>query len=304
MYPSGAQFEIRHGEHRATIVEVGAGIREYAHAGVPVLEPYPLGAMCDGGHGVPLIPWPNRLAQGRYSFDGAEHQLALTEPARGGAIHGLTRWRSFTRTEQTAGRVLMAMQLHPSPGYPFSLSVQIAYELDAQGLSVATTATNNGCSACPYGAGQHPYLSPGQGTLDACTLTLAADTRLITDPASQVPIASEPVSAELDFRSARPIGARAIDTCFTDLGRDSSGLVLARLLRADGSELELWADEHHPYMQVFTGDTLAPGRRRTGLALEPMTCPSNAFRSGEGLIRLDPGESITTRWGVRPTLAG
>lgn len=67
--PSGEQFEISYGEQRATIVEVGAGVREYVVGERPVLDPYPLQAMCDGGHGAPLIPWPNRIADGRYRFD-------------------------------------------------------------------------------------------------------------------------------------------------------------------------------------------------------------------------------------------
>ena len=302
--PSGRQHEICWGEHSATIVEVGAGIREYSHAGVPVLEAYPLQEICDGGHGAPLIPWPNRLAGGRYSFDGAERQLDLSEPSRGNAIHGLLRWRSWSAADARAASVVMRTRLAPSPGYPFSLEVRIAYELGEGGLTVATTALNTGAHACPYGAGQHPYLSPGTGLLDACTLTLQASTRLIADQQSQVPVGREPVPAELDFSSARRIGDQVIDTAFTGLARDGEGIARALLGRADGSCVELWADSHHGYLQVFTGDTLAAGRRRTGLAVEPMTCPANAFRSGESLIRLEPGEMITTRWGVRPLPAG
>ena len=55
--------------------------------------------MCDGAHGAPLIPWPNRLADGRYSFGGTEYQLALTEPENRNAIHGLLRWRNWRARE-------------------------------------------------------------------------------------------------------------------------------------------------------------------------------------------------------------
>lgn len=78
--PSGDQFQIRHGDQRATIVEVGGGVREYLTGDRAVLESYPLEAICDGAHNTPLIPWPNRLADGRYRFDGVDHQVALTEP--------------------------------------------------------------------------------------------------------------------------------------------------------------------------------------------------------------------------------
>ncbi|MCA1656450.1 MAG: galactose mutarotase, partial [Actinobacteria bacterium] len=115
--PSGEQFEISFGEARATIVEVGGGIRAYEHGGRPVLDPYPLEAMCDGAHGAPLIPWPNRLADGRYSFDGEEQQVALTEPPKDNAIHGLLRWRPWQVLERSPARVKVGARLFPMEGW-------------------------------------------------------------------------------------------------------------------------------------------------------------------------------------------
>jgi len=297
--PSGRQFEISSGDQRATIVEVGGGIREYEVAGRQVLEPYPRERMCDGGHGAPLLPWPNRLRGGRYSFDGVDHRVELSEPARGNAIHGFMRWRSWSAAEQTPERVAMRATLHPMPGYPFALELSVAYELGDTGLAVSTTATNVGSSACPYGAGQHPYLSPGEGTVDECVLELPARTRILTDEASAIPSGSEPVDGTpFDFREARAIGATSVDAAFTDLEREDSGRAVTRLTGTDGGCVALWVDESHGFLQLFTGDSLAPARRRTGLAVEPMTCAANAFQSGDGLIRLEPGNSLTTRWGV------
>jgi aldose 1-epimerase len=303
--PSGRQFEISSGEQRASIVEVGGGVRAYEHGERAVLESYPLEAMCDGAHGTPLIPWPNRLADGHYSFDGAEHQLDLSEPERHNAIHGLLRWRSWNALEHTSERVVVGTRLHPSPGYPFALDVQIAYELGEDGLSVATSATNVGESPCPYGVGQHPYLSPGNGPIDACTLELPVRTRIITDGERKLPDGSEPVEdTRFDFRTARPIGDTQIDAAFTGLLREESGRTFTRLTGADGHCVELWVDEHHDFLEIYTGDELAPARRRRGLGVEPMTCAPNAFQSGEGVMRLEPGQSITTRWGVRLIGAG
>lgn len=297
--PSGRQFDIAHGEQHATIVEVGAGIRQYTHGARAVLHPYPLEAICDGGHGAPLIPWPNRLGRGRYGFDGAHYQLELSEPARGNAIHGLMRWRPWTAIEHDAARVVMAAALHPTPGYPFALALSIAYQLGDAGLTVAVTATNVGPRACPYGFGQHPYLSPGDRAVDDCALELAATTALVVDDTSKLPTATTPVAGTaLDFSTARSIGAARLDTAYTQLARDGNGIARARLTGADGVTVELWADAHHPFLQVYTGDDLAPARRRRGLAVEPMTCAPNAFQSGDGLIRLEPGEAVLTRWGV------
>jgi len=298
--PSGQQFEISHGEQRATVVEVGAGIRAYAVAGRPVLEDYPLDAICDGAHGAVLIPWPNRLADGRYRFEESDHQLPLSEPERGNAIHGLLRWRNWSALERTAERVVMGIRLHPLPGYPFTLEVQIAYELGDDGLVVSTSATNAGERPCPYGAGQHPYLSPGSGSIDDCVLRLPASTRILADAERQLPTGTEPVAGTpLDFRDGRRLEGLRVDAAFTDLSREDSGRAVSRLACADGATVELWVDESYAVIELFTGDTLSPSRRRRGVALEPMTCWPNAFQNQHGLARLQPGESLSGRWGAR-----
>jgi aldose 1-epimerase len=297
--PSGEQFEIAHGEQRATIVEVGGGVRSFAAAGRPILEPYPLEAMTDGAHGAPLIPWPNRLADGRYDFDGQTFQLAITEPERGNAIHGLLRWRSWQALERSADRVVMGIRLHPTPGYPFTLDVRIDYRLDEDGLLVATTATNRGGDACPYGAGQHPYLSPGAATIDDCTLELPAAVRVLTDE-RMLPCGYERVDGTpFDFRAGHGIGALELDSAFTELGRDARGRATVRLRGNDGACGELWVDEEYGLLELYSGDGLAPERQRRGLGVEPMTCEPNAFRSGRGLVRLEPGDSHTAVWGAR-----
>ncbi|HUH79795.1 MAG TPA: aldose 1-epimerase family protein [Solirubrobacteraceae bacterium] len=297
--PSGRQFELSRGEQRAVVVEAGGGIREYGVGERPVLESYALEQICDGAHGAPLIPWPNRIAQGRYSFAGREHQLALDEPARDNAIHGLLRWRPWIELEHGADRVVVGTRLLAMPGYPFAVEVSIAYELGEDGLSVTTCARNIGEAECPLGAGQHPYLSPGDGAIDGCTLQLGAATRLINDEHHQIPVGREPVGGTAyDYRAPRRIGSQQIDDAFTDLSRDDSGCSRARLECPDGATVELWVDERYPFLQVYSGDTLAPARRRRGLGLEPMTCAPNAFRSGDGLLRLAPGEELTMRWGV------
>jgi aldose 1-epimerase len=298
--PSGEQFEISHGRQRATVVEVGAGVREYLVGARAVLDPYPLHELCDGARGAPLIPWPNRLEDGRYSFDGADHQVSLSEPERRNAIHGLMRWRPWTALEHGPSHVVMGARLHPLSGYPFMLDLRIVYELSDAGLTVTTSATNVGTSPCPYGAGQHPYLSPGTGLIDGCGLQVPAATRIRTDRERQLPCGREAVEGgDYDFRRLRPIGGLRLDNPFTDLERDADGNATVLLSMPDGARVELWMDERYAFVEIYTGDTLAPDRRRRGLAVEPMTCAPNAFRSGEGLARLAPGESLSSRWGLR-----
>jgi len=298
--PSGEQFALAFADHSATVVEVGGGVRTYTVAGCDVLDPYPLEKICDGAHGTPLVPWPNRLDGGRYAFDGERFQLPLTEPERGNAIHGLLRWRAWRAIERTPERVVMGIRLHPMPGYPFALDVRVTYELDGTALLVTTDAINIGSRACPFGAGQHPYLAAGGTSLDSCELQVTAATRIVTDDVRKLPVGRERVAGGIyDFGSLRPIGDLEIDLAYGDLERDASGRAWARLLSSDGAVRELWVDEGYRYIEIYTGDTLAPDRRRRGLGAEPMTCAPNAFVSGEDLVRLEPGESFSASWGVR-----
>lgn len=298
--PSGEQFEITWRDQRATVVEVGGGVRLYEVDRRPVLDPYPIEAMCDGAHGAPLVPWPNRLGDGRYCFDGEEFQVALSEPEKNNAIHGLLRWRSWRALRRSATRVAMTVRLSPMPGYPFTLDVVVEYALGVDGLSVTTTATNVGSRRCPYGAGQHPYLSAGGGLVDECTLRLDAATRIVTDEHRQLPVGRESVvETPYDFRHARLVSDTRLDDPFTDLARDASGSAWVCLARSDGTTAALWVDEGYPIVEIYSGDTLVPARRRRGLGAEPMTCPPNAFYSGDGVVTLEPRESMSTTWGVQ-----
>jgi aldose 1-epimerase len=299
---SGNQLEIGSGEQHAVVVEVGGGIREYTDRDRPVLDPYPPNAMADGAHGAPLVPWPNRIGDGRYRFGDTEYQLALTEPEKHNAIHGLLLWSSWDAVDHRPGEVTMRASIHPMQGYPWHLDVHVRYALSAEGLTVTTTATNTGDTAAPYGCGQHPYLSPGTGLIDETELQLDAATRIVTDPDRQLPTATEPVAGTpYDFRRPRRLGDLAVDYPFTDLTRDHHGRAWVRLRGIDGATAELWVDESYPIVELFTGDTLAPDRRRRGLGTEPMTCPPNAFHTGDRLLRLNPGDTATSRWGARLT---
>jgi aldose 1-epimerase len=300
--PTGEQVELVHGDQRAVVVEVGGGLRAYAAGQRELLDGYDVDAMSTSGRGQLLIPWPNRLQDGRYEFDGRRHQLALSEPEHGNAIHGLVRWTRWFVREREDDRVLLEHVLHPQPGYPFSLALEVEYALAADGLSVRTTATNIGVDACPYGAGVHPYLTVGTPSVDAAILTSPGATVIRSDDRG-LPVGTDPVErTPFDFRRARAIAATTLDHAFTDLERGDDGLARVELRHPDGSGVVLWVDEGYRYLMLFTGDPL-PDVRRRSLAVEPMTCPPNAFRTGESLVRLEPGETHTARWGLTPRRA-
>ncbi len=292
--PSGAQYPITSGDQEAVVVEVGGGLRTFTAAGEPVILGYGVEDMADAGRGQLLIPWPNRIRDGRYSFAGVDHQLAVTEPARHNASHGLVRWANWTAAAHETDRVVMELVVHPQPGYPFTLGVSVEYRLGAGGLSVATTATNLGDQPCPYGAGAHPYLTVGTDLVDEALLEVPAGTWLRNDE-QQIPVGMEPVDrTPYNFRRSRTIGALALDTAFTDLFGTEATLASPDGLR----RTTLWWDASYRWLMLFTGDGLDPARRRRSLAVEPMTCAPNAFVTGEGLRVLDPEESWTTTWGI------
>jgi aldose 1-epimerase len=248
-----------------------------------------------------LIPWPNRIEDGRYEWEGESHQLPLDELERSNAIHGLVRWEAWTPIEHEPGRLVLEHVLYPRPGYPFSLALRIEYALSDEGLTVVTTATNVGADACPYGAGVHPYLTPGTPTVDSLVFRAPARTVLRSDDRG-LPVSEEPVDGtEYDFRQARLLGRTRLDHTFTDLERDLDGIARAELTEPEsGAGVMLWLDEAHPYLQLFTGDPL-PDVARRSIAVEPMTCPPNAFRTGKNVIRLEPGAVFMSSWGLAPT---
>ncbi len=291
------------GELRATVVEVGGGVRGFTHGGRPLLDGYELDEMATFAHGQALIPWPNRLADGRYEFGGGSHQVPLTEPAMCNAIHGLTRWANWELAEHDPSRVVVSLLLHPRAGYPFALALETEYTLDEAGLTVRTAARNVGREAAPYGAGFHPYLTVGTDRIDSARLRVPAATRLELDERG-IPTGGRLAldGTQHDFRTPRVIGPTKLDTAYGDLVRDSDGRARVRLESPDGGEaVTLWLDEEHRYVMAFTGDDLPdPARRRRSLGVEPMTCPPNALQTGQDVRTLEPGEEFVSAWGISP----
>jgi aldose 1-epimerase len=296
---TGAQYDIAAGDYRATVAELGAGLRRLSYRGRAVIVEYEPDEVPPAGAGQLLIPWPNRVDGGRYAFAGATHQLDLSEPAHGNAIHGLTRWDRWTARAQAASHVELGHTLLGRPGYPFCVESTVRYELSDDGLEVSVSARNIGTAAAPYGTGSHPYLTAGTPLIDECELQLPAARWLDADQRG-IP-AGEPADVSggpFDFREPRAIGSTGMDHAFTGLAADADGRALARLTGPD-AEVAFWAGPGYRWLQVFSGDALSPDRRRRALAIEPMTCPPNALVSGTDLITLAPGELVTHRWGIQ-----
>ncbi|WP_193609941.1 aldose 1-epimerase family protein [Nocardioides lijunqiniae] len=301
--PSGEQFEIEGGGYRAVVTESGGALRELTYGARALVDGFAEDEMSAGGRGQLLMPWPNRIRDGRYEFGGAEHQLALTEPKRHNASHGLARWVAWTLEEHTPHSVSLQYRLMAQTGYPWTLDLHVVYDLSADGLTVTQTATNMSPAPAPYACGAHPYLTVGPGPVDTWELTLPASTRSITDD-RLLPVGREGVDGTpYDFRVPRPLGSTVLNNTFTDLARDDDGTATTVLRDpATGHAVALWVDEHVPWLLLYSADDVAATARRS-LAVEPMTADADAFRSGQDLVTLEPtgdvGDELSVSWGIR-----
>ncbi|WP_417555110.1 aldose 1-epimerase family protein [Microbacterium sp.] len=298
---SGRQLRIVAGDYEADIASIGASLRALRFRWRDLVVPFEADEVRPGYRGAVLAPWPNRVVDGRYSFAGEEHQLPLTEPARGHALHGLVCWLDFAVREVADDAVVLAAVIVPQAGYPFHVEVQVEYRLDARGLHQRVTGRNLGADAAPWGTGPHPYLTTGDEHVDQTELELPASEVLTVTADRLSPIALEGVDAhpEWDFRTPRAIGDTFIDHAFTGLTRDAAGAAAVRLRGAKGDGVEMVWDAGCPWVQVHTADTPDADTSRRGLAVEPMTCPPDVFNSGTDLVVLQPGAEHAASWSIR-----
>jgi aldose 1-epimerase len=300
--PSGDQFEFAAGGYRAVVAECGATLRLLEYDGRPLIHGFGDDEMSTAGRGQLLMPWPNRIRDGAYSFDGRDLQLGLTEPAQHNASHGLVRWAAWSPEEHCATSASLSYRLMAQSGYPWTIDLHVLYDLSADGLTVTQTATNLSDRPAPYAAGAHPYLTAGVGPVDGWELTLPASLRLLADD-RQIPVGDEAVAGTpYDFRVARPLRDTVLDHAFGDLARDHDGVATVQVRDPrTGHGAALWLDAHHPWVMVFSADA-GWDPPRQALAVEPMTAPPDAFRSGRDLVTLAPageaGDELSVSWGI------
>ena len=295
--PSGEQYEISAAGYRAVVTESGAALRLLEHDGRPLVDGFAADALSSGGRGQLLMPWPNRIEDGRYELAGTTHQLALTEPRRHNASHGLARWAAWSVEEHNHQSVSLVLRVMAQTGYPWVLDLEVLYDLSADGLTVTQSVTNQASTPAPYASGAHPYLSAGAGPVDGWELTLPAATRSLVDEQRMLPVGREDVDGTAyDFRISRPVRDTVFNHAFSGLDRDDDGR--AQVVVSGEYDVGLWVDEHHDWLQVYTADDV-PATARRSIAVEPMTAQANAFRSGEDVLMLDPGRQFSASWGIR-----
>jgi aldose 1-epimerase len=308
--PTGIQYDLTlqtpRGTARAVVTEVAAGLRVYSVNDIDLVETFPEASQPPMGAGIVLVPWPNRIRDGRWTQNGVTRQLAVTEPARRNAIHGLLRFAPYREISRTAPSVTLAATVFPQSGYPFHLDTEVTYALTDDGLNVTHRLHNVGSEAAPVAVGAHPYLKIGDLPTGDLTVRVDAATHIDVDDRLN-PLGETPVDGtRFDLRAGVTIGELDLDDGFGGVGIKGEHTLTA----PDGRRVTLWGDENMRYVQVFTprifpvsaaGVEPMGGQEIAGqaIAIEPMTAPADAFNSGAGLHWLEPGGQWVVRWGIR-----
>jgi len=294
--PTGEQYEIISGTRRAVVTEVGATLRSFSVDGRDVVRGFGVEDQISGGRGQNLIPWPNRIRDGRYVFNGATQQLALTEPARHNASHGLARYVPWVLVDKQPDAVTNRVRIYPQQGWPGVLEATITHRVSDNGLTVTVNATNIGAAEVPFGYGAHPYLTVGESTVDDVAITVPAESYLEVDD-RLLPIKISPVAGTAyDLRDGPVLGSVNLDTALTDLARDADGRWRVKLVLGN-RYTEVWGDATMHWIQVFSGGP----SRNSSIAVEPMTCGPDAFNAGpthDGMRVLTPGQIFVGEWGI------
>lgn len=286
----------------ARVDPLGAALAHLDADGRDLVLGYPDGAPRPAFAGSVLVPWPNRLGGGTYTVDGTTYRTPSDDPDHDNALHGLLDGVVADVVDVQVDRVRLRSVLPAHDGYPSDLVVTVGYALQPGRLVADVHVVNTGDRSAPYGVGTHPYLVAGDGPVDSWTLRLDAAEVAELDGTSLPTGELDPVDGTLlDLREPRPLAGLELDHLLTDVTPGPDGLVVAELRDGHGRGAAISADASWArWWQVFTSDTVPGDRFRAGVAVEPMSCPGDAFRSGTDLVLLAPGDEHTVRWSISP----
>ena len=242
----------------------------------------------------PLLPFCNRIRDGRFEFDGQRYQLAANLPPSIHAIHGVG-WQSvWAVQDHCANAVSLALDYVPEQGmprWPWRFRAELDYRLDAQGLQVRTRIFNQDRGAMPFGFGHHPYFPRRAGQLSQAQLNAMwdSDTERLPTHLIKPPFLTE-------IAQGADVNALDLDHHFCCW----NGCAL--LLDSDRVPLlELYADAHFSFLNVYSP------KDASFFCLEPVSQIADAFNllarrdavSDVGGEILSPGEMCEAVWGVK-----
>jgi aldose 1-epimerase len=307
-----SELVLSHARQRAIVSPWGAALRRYfliepSGAERDMVWGYAGASHKKGGQGDVLIPFPGRIKEGRYTFDGASYQLERNDKEGPNAIHGFVRNIPWTLLEQQSDRAEFEVAVdamdYARRGYPFSLNVRVTYQLQSAGLSCGFAVRNAGAHFAPVGVGFHPYFTVGTATIDEAEARIPARGYLEFDERLAPTGRILEAVGEWDYRQFRRIGSRRFNHCYVELDRASDGSCTATLRDpSSGHSIDVVMDRSFSAVVVYTGDAIGDAPRRA-LAIEAMTCASDAFNHPDwGLKRLGPGETFVGRFAVHASV--
>ncbi len=299
--PTGTQYHLRHeGAHglvEASIASVAASLRSLTVDGHDLVQGYPESVSAPFGCGIVLVPWPNRVRDGRWMLDGTVQQLDITEVDKNNAIHGLLRNTPYQLVEQRADAVVLGAEVVPQHGYPFHLWSTVEYRLTGNGITVTHEVTNRGADSAPYAVGTHPFIRVGAHDVETLTISASTVEHVMVDDRLN-PVGLEPADGDWNLRDGRRVSELKLDDAFR-VEPDADGIIRTVLAADDGSETEVWQTGDWEWLQLFiTRAFPTPEGPVTAIAIEPMTAPADAFTSGAGLLWIEPGASWSGSWGI------
>jgi aldose 1-epimerase len=243
--------------------------------------------------GIFLIPFPNRIKDGKYSFDGTAYQLSINKPKEQNAIHGFIWNRKFELTETVLNEHDATTKFHNQysgdyTGYPFPFDTELNFRLTENELKISVAIVNTGNKNMPFGMGWHPYFT-FQKNVNNLYLQIPYSEILEADE-RMIPTGKRKRCNQ--FNELKKIDDTLFDTCFQF--SENNKTYETKLVNSENeTSVILWQDTKFQYVQIY----IPP--ERNSIALEPMTCPANAFNSKENLLVLKPNEKFEGSFGVR-----
>jgi aldose 1-epimerase len=284
-----------HGVEAVVSARAGA-LRLLRVAGVDLVEPTVNVADPPGMSGAVLAPWPNRVEGAVWWHEGREQRLEVTEPELGHANHGLLAATDFVLVRSSTRGVVLGGRFDAPPGYPFRLEVRVRYRLRPDGLAVRIAVRNAGAAPAPVALGAHPYLRIGDVPSEELRVRIDADARGELD-AAHIPRGWSDVG-DGDLRAPQRLATAPGHA--TLVHRGAARPLRHGLEAPDGRAVELRADAAFRWTQLYRAEGFpADDGPRTAIAIEPMTAPPNALRSGDGIRLLPPGRVWRTGFGIR-----
>jgi aldose 1-epimerase len=287
-----ADLELHAGDAVFNIDTVGGGMRALRVRDWQLLDGYGTGQRHSGRRGHILAPWPSRILDGRYEWAGTRHELPITDVRHRSATHGLVDMVDWSVDQHEQQAAELSVRVPRLAGYPFDVTVRVRYRLETDSLTVVLSAQNDGAEAAPFGVGMHPYFRCGAGA-DHTELSLPVRSRLILDDDLVPTGAFEEFHGQVGL-----IGERVLDAALrVDPVEDSDpGEAPTATVAGPAGSLQLTLGPSFRWLVIFTGDTLPEPDRRRSVAVEPLTCPPNAFATGSDVITLRPGLPWTDHW--------